>query len=66
MGKKIAEIPIQKARKIPTQCFIVFWAVLIGPLEKLNGLYTPIKTHAYEYFISALISQSYSNKEQYT
>ena len=36
---------------------IVFSAILIGPLVKLNGFYTSIKTRAYEYFISALISQ---------
>ena len=37
--------------------FIVFSAILIGPLVKLNGFYTSIKTRAYEYLISALISQ---------
>ena len=33
--------------------FIVFLAILIGPLVKLNGFYTSIKTRAYEYLISA-------------
>ena len=44
---------------IPTRCFIVFFsAILIGPLVKLNVFfYTSIKTRAYEYLISALISQ---------
>ena len=37
--------------------FIVFSAILIGPLVKLNGFYTSIKTRAYEYLISALIPQ---------
>ena len=36
-----------------------FSAILIGPLVKLNGFYTSIKTYAYEYVISALISQCY-------
>ena len=35
----------------------IFSAILIGPLVKLNGVYTSIKTDAYEYMISALISQ---------
>ena len=35
--------------------FIVFSAILIGPLVKLNGFYTSIKTRAYEYLISVLI-----------
>ena len=35
----------------------LFLAILIGPLVKLNGFYTSIKTCAYEYLISALISQ---------
>ena len=42
---------------IPTQCFYRFSAILIGPLVKLNGFYTSIKTRAYEYLISGLISQ---------
>ena len=43
---------------IPTQCFYHFFsAILIGPLAKLNPLYTLIKTHVYEYLISVLISQ---------
>ena len=42
---------------MPTQCFYRFSAILIGPLVKLNDFYTSIKTHAYEYLISALISQ---------
>ena len=29
--------------------FIVFSGILIGPLAKLNGFHTSIKTHAYEY-----------------
>ena len=37
--------------------YIVFSAILIGPLLKLNGLYTSIKTRAYEYLISALVLQ---------
>ena len=38
--------------------FLSFFSViLIGPLVKLNGVYTSIKTRAYEYLISALISQ---------
>ena len=41
---------------IPTQCFYRFLAILIGPLVKLNGFYTSIKTRAYEYLITALIS----------
>ena len=34
-----------------------FSAILIGPLVKLNGFYTSIKTRVYEYLISDLISQ---------
>ena len=37
--------------------FIVFSEILIGPLAKLNCFYTSIKAHAYEYLITALISQ---------
>ena len=33
--------------------FIVFSAILIGPLVKSNGFYTSMKTCAYEYLISA-------------
>ena len=35
-----------------------FSAILIGLFAKLNRFYTLIETHAYEYLISALISQS--------
>ena len=43
---------------IPTQCYYLFSAILIGPYVKLNGFYTSVKTRAYEYLISSLISQS--------
>ena len=43
---------------IPTQCFNRFFlAILIGTLVKLNGFYISINPRAYEYLISALISQ---------
>ena len=44
---------------IPTQCVYRFSSILISPLVKQNFFYTSIKTHAYEYLISVLISQCY-------
>ena len=46
-----------KVQLFQLNVFIVFSAILIGPLVKLNGFYTSIKTCAYEYLISALISE---------
>ena len=43
--------------KLKKKTLILFSAILIGPLVKWNVFYTPIKTNAYEYLISALISQ---------
>ena len=48
---------VVKVIKFQLGVFIVFSAILVGPLVKLNGFYTSIKTCAYEYLISALISQ---------
>ena len=58
MSKKISTILHLFYLYNSNSMFLSFFSeILIGLLVKLNGFYTSIKTCAYEYLISALISQ---------